>query len=106
MTKREIQLEIQQVTLLYFSRQVQRDGSCKPDGGSPSTYSALPMRHWHALHCAGQTPVARVGVNSPNYVSATGVVRRRVEHASPEGPSMAVPPRLFFPACPLSGVSP
>lgn len=102
----EIKLELRQSTLLYFSRQVRWDGSCKPDGGSPFTYSALPMRHWHALHCAGQTPVVRVGVNSPNYVSTTGAVRRRVEHASPEGPSMTVPPHLFFPAIPLRGICP
>jgi hypothetical protein len=103
MTTSTIMLEDLQTALLYFSRQVQRDGSCKPDGGSPFTYSALPMRHWHALHCAGQTPVVRVGVNSPNYVSTTGAVRRRVEHASPEGPSMTVPPRLFPFALPLHG---
>lgn len=87
-------LEARADVLLYSFRQARQDGSCNPDGGSPSSYSALPMRHWHALHCAKLTPVAPDDVDSLNLMSATGVVWRRVERPSPHGPSMTIPPCL------------
>ena len=91
---RNARLEHARSALIYSQQQARRDGSCNPDGGSPSTYSALPTRHWHALHCAECAPVARDGATSLKSISATGAILRRVERSSPAGPSMTVLPCL------------
>ena len=77
--------------LLYLAAQAWRQGSCNLDGGSPSSFSALPMRHWHALHIAGLALIARDGAASAKPICAIRAVRHRVEHASPRGSTMRLP---------------
>lgn len=80
--------------LLYSLQQARQEGSCNPDGGSPFTYSALPMRHWYTLHCAIQALVAQDGAAFRKPICATSAVWRRVERTSPTGSSMNLLPCL------------
>lgn len=83
-----------QSELLYSLQQARQEGSCNPNGGSPFTYSALPMRHWYALHCAIQAQVAQDGAAFRKPICATCAVWRRVERTSPRGSSMNLLPCL------------